>query len=208
MKVLDFIYNETTISFEPTGNDDVMVNATEMAKAFGREVKDFNKLESTNRFIDACLILCGIESEDNGSESIEISREKRLINGSISDLSSLIKIEKREDLIISRQNSGTWMHRILALKFAAWLDPFFEVWIWAVIDQIILGHYREVKEATFEKLQAEKQLEEKRQELLAKNPEFVEFLAIEGKITDAEKKRLKALRAASDQLKFEFEKKN
>lgn len=199
MKVLDFIYNETTISFEPTGTDDVMVNATEMAKAFpNKRINDFVSNQQTDDFINAFLELNNGNSRFISDESLPKKKDNYPFLG----------IEKREDLIVSKQKSGTWMHRILALKFAAWLDPFFEVWVWAVIDTIILGHYREVKEATFEKLEAERQLEEKRQELLAKNPEFVEFLALEGKITDAEKKRLKALRAASDQLKFEFDKKN
>jgi hypothetical protein len=48
------------------------------------------------------------------------------------------------------------MHRILALKFAAWLDPYFEVWVYTTIDKIIFGNYREIKEATVEKLKAEK----------------------------------------------------
>jgi hypothetical protein len=30
-------------------------------------------------------------------------------------------IEKEEDLYVSRQKYGTFMHRIFALKFAAWL---------------------------------------------------------------------------------------
>jgi len=177
MDVLHFIYNEKSISFDPTVNDNVMVNATEMAKAFGKEMKDFNKLDSTKKFIETCLI---------------------------SENSSLIGIEKKEDLLISKQNSGTWMHRILALKFAAWLDVKFELWVWTTIDQIILGHYREVKAAMYEKLAAEKARDEKREELLKDNPEFVEFLQLEGKITESEKKRQKAIKASMAQLKLDF----
>lgn len=181
MKVLDFIYNETTISFEPTGKDEVMVNATETAKVFGKQVESFTRNDSTQNFISECL------KNEN---------------------SRYLGIENEDDLLSSKQKSGTWMHRILALKFAAWLDPAFELWVWKTIDTIIIGHYREVKEATFEKLEAEKAFELKRKELLKNNPEFVEFLEMEGKITTAEKKRVKALKAATDQLKFEFDKKN
>nr|DAX79710.1 MAG TPA: N KilA-N domain [Caudoviricetes sp.] len=32
----------------------------------------------------------------------------------------LLGIVNESDLIISRQKSGTYMHRVLAIKFAAW----------------------------------------------------------------------------------------
>ncbi|MDR1371256.1 MAG: KilA-N domain-containing protein, partial [Dysgonamonadaceae bacterium] len=48
-----------------------------------------------------------------------------------------------EDLIVSKQKSGTWMHEILALKFAAWLDPDFEVWVYLTIRDILFGAYKE-----------------------------------------------------------------
>jgi hypothetical protein len=39
--------------------------------------------------------------------------------------SAFLNIEKGDDLYVSRQKSGTWIHRVLALKFAAWLDAGF-----------------------------------------------------------------------------------
>lgn len=177
MKVLDFIYNETTISFEPTGNDDVMVNATEMAKAFGKRVDVFLKAEHVNEFINE------LELTPFGGRSEPL---------------------KREEILKTRNGVNTFFHRILALKFAAWLDTKFEIWVWNTIDTIILGHYREVKEATFEKLEAERQYEEEKTQLMAKYPELGNLLVKQGLITEAEKKRAKALKAATDQLKFEF----
>nr|NQU91580.1 hypothetical protein [Bacteroidota bacterium] len=96
------------------------------------------------------------------------------------------------------------MHRILALKFAAWLDPHFEVWIFSTIDQIILGHYREMKEATIEQLEAEKEWRERRDQLIRKNPEIAKIFQLELKITAAEKRRIKAFKASMAQLKLEF----
>ena len=96
------------------------------------------------------------------------------------------------------------MHRILALKFAAWLDAKFEVWVWKTIDKIMLGHYREVKAAMYERLAAEKAVEAKREQLLKENPAFLDFLELEGKVTEAEKKRVKALKASMDQFKLDF----
>lgn len=179
MKVLDFIYNGTTISFEPTGSDNVMVNATEMGKVFNETVEHFTRLDSTKKFIETCL--------------------KNPYMG-------YLNIENEEDLIVSRQKSGTWMHRILALKFAAWLDPAFELWVWMTVDSIILGHFKAVKEATFEKFQAEKDFEDLKDRLMVENPEALKaFLEFNSKVSSADQKRLKALKAATDQLKFEFE---
>lgn len=39
------------------------------------------------------------------------------------------------------------MHRILALKFAAWLDPEFELWVYQTIDDIIFGSLNETESA-------------------------------------------------------------
>ena len=97
MEKREFKFEESVVEFE-LNNKNVMVNATQMAKVFGKEVKHFNENGSTKNFIDACLK----------------SRN-----------SDLLGIKNEEDLIISRQKSGTWMHRVLAIKFAAWLNPDF-----------------------------------------------------------------------------------
>ncbi|WP_367270452.1 KilA-N domain-containing protein [uncultured Draconibacterium sp.] len=154
-----------------------MVNATEMAKVFGKDLFQFTKSDATKKFISACL--------------------KPAFAG-------LLNLKSEEDLIISRQKSGTWMHRILALKFAAWLDPEFEVWVWTTIDQIILGHYREMKEATVEKLKAEKEWKDKKEKLIRENPQLAEVFEAELKISAADRKRMKAMKAATDQLKFDL----
>jgi len=201
MNILEFIYKENTISFNPTGNDDVMVNATEMAKAFGKRIDVFLKAEHVQEFIDAL-----IESLNEDLELLKI--------GDDSDLKSTDEFPPnggnsepitRDQIIQTRGQNGTWMHRFLALEFAGWLDARFKVWVWKKIDKIILGHYREVKAATYEKLAAEKAVELKRKQLLKNNPEFVEFLALEGKLTETEKKRLKALKSSMDQFKLEFQ---
>lgn len=177
MEIVKFIYNGTEVDFQPTGNDNVMVNATQMAKIFGKRIDFFLKSDHTNEFIRV------LEFPPNGVNSSPL---------------------KRNEIIQTKGQAGTWMHRILALKFAAWLDPAFELWIFLTIDQIILGHYREQKEATAEKLRAEKEVEIKRQELLEKYPEFIDFLALESKVMDAEKRRQKAIRESVKQLRLDL----
>ena len=107
-----------------------MVNATEMAKIFGKLPKDFFILDSTKNFIKCCL------KKEN---------------------SPFINISKEEDLYRSNQKSGTFMHRVLALKFAAWLSPDFELWVYSTIEQLLFGKHVE-RERSFERtlsLQAE-----------------------------------------------------
>lgn len=41
------------------------------------------------------------------------------------------------------------MHRLLALKFAAWLDPVFEVWVYTSIEKLLFGKHVE-REESFE----------------------------------------------------------
>jgi hypothetical protein len=156
-----------------------MVNATEMGKAFNKLPKDFLKTDSTKAFVNECL------KKDN---------------------SPFLNIENESDLIDSRQKSGTYMHRILALKFAAWLDPKFELWVFSTIDEILFGNYKKHTEAVIDKIQYEKRMDELSGKLLD-NPEFEEYLQIQQliKTTDAEKQ--KALKAQINQIKFDFSEK-
>lgn len=57
-----FSYNGSDISFNK--GDEVMVNATEMAKPFGKSPKDFLKTEQTKRFIEALSEVKKILSSD------------------------------------------------------------------------------------------------------------------------------------------------
>jgi len=111
-------YNGQEVEFE-FNDSNVMVNATEMAKIFDKLVGHFLENDSTKKFIDACL------------------------NNRNTDY---LNVKTRDDLIVSKQKSGTWMHRVLALKFAAWLDPDFEVWVYTTIDYLLFDHYRQMEE--------------------------------------------------------------
>lgn len=178
MNIVKFTFNENQeIEFMPGQNENVMVNATQMAKIFGKEVSHFLENNNTNNFINSCLK----------------TRNSEFLN-----------VKNREDLVFGKQKTGTFMHRVLALKFAAWLDPDFELWVFSTIDKILFGNYKEQKEATEAKLLAEKQLEDKKQELIDKYPEFIDFLELENKISEADKRRIKAIKESSKQLKLEL----
>lgn len=125
------VFEENAISFAFDRENSMMINATEMAKVYDKQVVAFMRNEDTKSFISECL-----KSEN----------------------SHFILVEKEEDLVISRQKSGTWMHRVLALKFAAWLNPRFELWVYSTIEKLLFGKHVE-RELSFERtLKLQKEL--------------------------------------------------
>ncbi len=90
-------YNGTDITFL-SGNGDVMVNATEMAKPFGKQPSDWTKTKSSQEFIDSLSAVRNILRTDL----------MRVIQGG--------------------SMQGTWMHEDVAMEFARWLSPTFAIW--------------------------------------------------------------------------------
>jgi hypothetical protein len=180
MEIVHFIYEgnpESPVDFEPTGSDNVMVNATQMAAIFGKLPKDFLKTDDTKAFIKSCL------KKDN---------------------SPYLGIKIESDLVTSKQKSGTWMHRILALKFAAWLNSDFEVWVYVTTDLILTAYYREQRDARIEKLRVKARKETLRQELLQKYPDFAEYAELEQLEKESDSKIMKSVKKQVNQLRLEF----
>jgi hypothetical protein len=149
------VFQENPISFNLGKDKSVMINATEMAKVFNKLVKDFMSNDGTKKFIEECL------KKDN---------------------SPFLNINSEEDLYVSRQKSGTWMHRILALKFAAWLSPAFELWIYSTIDSLLFGKYVE-REKSFERtLLLQKERDELKYKTEKTGEDFDLYLTIESEL--------------------------
>jgi hypothetical protein len=77
----------------------VMVNANEMAKPFGKLPTDFLKTKQTKDYI---TILGQYEN---------------------------IHTEKLVEVQNGGSNPGTWLHELIALRFAQWLSPHFSIWV-------------------------------------------------------------------------------
>lgn len=137
MKTKEFEYNGTVVGFE-INDKNVMVNATQMAKIFGRDLYQFTKSEDTKRFIEVCLKPAN---------------------------AGLLGIVNRSDLIMSNQKRGTFMHRVLAIKFAAWLNPDFELWVYNTIDNILFGTFMEDEKNLKEIARIQTQIAQKEQYL-------------------------------------------
>ncbi len=94
-----FFYKGNPITFLK-GNG-VMVNATEMAKTFGKRPVDWLKYQQSQDFINSLAEVRNVTSVD------------------------LVKVIKGGN---DKCNQGTWMHEDVALEFARWLSPAFAIW--------------------------------------------------------------------------------
>lgn len=92
-----FQYNGSDITFN--SGQSVMVNATQMAKPFGKRPAKWLELPSTKEFLAK---LAEVRKSDIG----------------------FVRTEKGGNL----GGGGTWMHEDVALEFARWLSPEFAIW--------------------------------------------------------------------------------
>jgi hypothetical protein len=177
VKPLEFSYDDKIIHFL-MNDDNVMVNATEMANVFGKRVDDYTRLESTQKLIK------GINRNYfNHSDVSDYNLEKNENNHADVRDYNLEKNENNhadvrdynlENIVSSNKKRGTYMHRILALDFAAWLDIDFKIWIYSVIEKIIFGYYKEHWIAHQKQEKAKMKMEEyKRKLILNANEENV-----------------------------------
>lgn len=102
-KVLSYQENPITFGI----GKDLWVNATEMAKPFSKQPKDFLR---TQQAIDYCEAL---------------SRRLKCLP------TDLLVVKN------GGENSGTWMQQKLALRFAQWLSPDFSVWVDGMIEELL-----------------------------------------------------------------------
>lgn len=173
MSVITFKFNDNEITFD-FSDENLKVNATQMAKAFDKHLPHFMENESTEKFIQACLV----------------SRN-----------SDLLGIKNREDLVNSVKGLGTWMHRILALKFAAWLDPEFELWVYSTIDKIIFGDYHNLKKNLKETAERRLKMEKLKDELRAENENYILLEELESEERLAANQRTKFTKSQMDIFK-------
>lgn len=143
MKSIKYIYQENEIHFLVHGNDkDVMINATEMAKVFDKRIDFFMKSDHVKAFINE------LEFTPYGGNSAPL---------------------KREEILQTKGKNGTYFCRPLALKFAAWIDVKFELWVYTTLDEIIFGNYKKHWEAHAIQEQAKVKMMDLKKELF-ENP--------------------------------------
>lgn len=94
----------------------VLVNATQMGKAFGKQPKDWLRLQSTEEFLNA----------------LKDSQKADVPSGLFEDEETLVQV------INGGANRGTWMHEDVALEFSRWLHPKFAIWTNKHIKELLL----------------------------------------------------------------------
>lgn len=87
-------------NFEQRDNDG-FVNLTQMAKAAGKKIGDWTRLEKTKAYIS-------VVSTDTG---IPVSQLLYIVKGNFQE-----------------ESQGTWSHPLVALHFAQWISPKFHYW--------------------------------------------------------------------------------
>lgn len=97
-QVVSFSYLNNPIRFSINGC--VMINATNMAKPFRKNPKDWLKTGTTKRFLSA------------------FSKRTKILS------TDLVQVKWGG----TPQMRGTWMHEDVALEFARWLSPEFAIW--------------------------------------------------------------------------------
>lgn len=117
-KTTKFDYEGQTISFE-FGDGNKMINATQMAKPFGKLVGNFLKTQQTKEYIS--LLNSRYSKKNNEREVI------RVIQGGTPEL------------------QGTWMDYKLALRFAAWLSQPLQLWMDDKVEELLTTGKTELK---------------------------------------------------------------
>lgn len=135
MSLLEYQYEGYPIDF--VFGHDLMVNATEMAKIFNKDITEFLRLESTKKLIDA-LEKSSIRPYRTGESPVRSDNFYEL-NGTIKykslDMVPLVIIRK------GGENGGvTWIHRYLAIEFATWVNIDFKIWTLRTIDKLLSSY--------------------------------------------------------------------
>jgi ABC-type Fe3+-citrate transport system substrate-binding protein len=184
MKTLEFIYQDTQIAFVLGNEKNVMVNATEMAKAFGKRVEDYKRLDSTKKLIEALK---------NDIDESELSDEKN----------DFAHADVRDQKVIYSTNKATYFNRILALDFATWLDLNFRIWVFKTIEDILFGNYKRHWDAHIKQEQTKEEMESIKLRLIT-NPtteDVVRYFQLEQVYKNCSAEKAKAIKS---QYKLDF----
>lgn len=148
MDVLEYQYNGNVVEF--LFKEDLMVNATEMAKVYGKRSVDFLKNPSTKKLITA-LEKSSIRAKRSENSSLRFAGNADFegeIKHRTADLVPLLIVQKGGE-----DGGVTWMHRYLAIDFAMWLDIDFRIWILHIIDDLLLSYSTERRSLALRKRQ-------------------------------------------------------
>ena len=114
-KLQIFTYNNHAITFD-FGTDAQMINATEMAKPFGKRPSKFLEIAEVKKYIQYL------------EENSDVRQAVITVRGNFKD----------------GRPQGTWMHKLLALRCAQWLDVRFAIWVDERIEELLKKGYTQL----------------------------------------------------------------
>lgn len=119
-----FKFNNIEIPFSLDGGpDNLMINVTPIAKSYGKRINDWLSQQCVQEYLRKALIVTGL--------------------GGINQL----VITSRSGIKGTRGGGGTWMHQLVVVEFARWLDAEFAVWCnQAIINVIKEGYIAHINE--------------------------------------------------------------
>jgi len=180
MKALEFIFQETQIHFLLQNEGDVMVNATEMAKAFNKRTDHYLQNDSTKELIQKLKV-----PDISGTLENKINDNQPPNGGRI---------------IENRGRNGIYFCEILALDFATWLDIDFKIWVYRKIRVMVFGNYKKHWEAHAKQEEAKTVMDNLKKELLDIGGEIAKkYFEAERECKSAKNEKITAIR---NQLKL------
>jgi hypothetical protein len=117
-------------------------NLTQMCKIYNKRINNFLRIDSTEAFLKSTAYRLNKQLVEKSAteEIIYVSRVPsdapfgvaELIEKSAT-LKELVEIDKGG----VPEQQGTWGHKRVALKLAAWLNSDFEAWVYEVIEKLL-----------------------------------------------------------------------
>ena len=106
------------------------------------------------------------------------------------------------------EHNGTWMERSVALKFAAWLDPEFELWVYSTIERLLFGKHVEREQSMERTIALQKEMSDIKDKEVKTGEDFDRYLVIE-RLLNHEKAVRKSLTTESiSEMKSLFDQEN
>ena len=137
-ELLKYAYQGSEVTF--SNGENVMVNATQMAKVFGKRPNDWLSLPSTKEFLDELITT---------RKSCSCDYQPVITKNCAPEY-----------------GGGTWLTEDAALEFARWLSPSFAIWCNDRIKELIKNGVSDIRETPQDYLSALKALVAKEEERL------------------------------------------
>ncbi|HAH24955.1 MAG TPA: hypothetical protein DCL77_14575 [Prolixibacteraceae bacterium] len=207
MIVIKKFKGQLPVSFDPFLQEkECMVNATEMANIFGKQTKEYLGNKKTIEYLKVLEIEFGnaktsIEKDQNlevqrgnspfETEKMEVENDENLeVQGEHSPLETIVRFsENILKVVKGGRNSGTWIHRYLAIDFAMWLDPYFNLWVVQTIDEIVFGFARK-RDLSFKRtLEIKDRMKELKDKENRTGEDFSEYLMLDTELKQEQHNR-------------------